>query len=107
MTMRDKIAAIRYAGTTIGDGVARAIIEALPDMIAPLVWEADVEYYSYSTTQTGQYQVRKAGSGWYVQLDCMCSILVSQNLASREQAKAAANAHNREAFKAMITGEKT
>jgi hypothetical protein len=105
MNLKDKIVSIlapRFCGTYCALGAADAIITALPDMIAPLVWEADVESYSYSTTQTGQYQVREAGSGWYVQLDCMCSILVSQNLASREQAKAAANTHHRAAIMAAF-----
>jgi hypothetical protein len=38
MTMRDKIAVIRYFGTTIGHGVADAILAALPGMIPDLVW---------------------------------------------------------------------
>jgi hypothetical protein len=32
MTMRDKIANIRYAGTTIGNGVADAIMAAMPEL---------------------------------------------------------------------------
>ena len=87
---------------------ADVILAALPSMIAPLVWSNDVEYFSYATTQTGQYQVREAESGWYVQLDCYRSILVAEQLERREQGTAAANAHHRAAImKAFTLGETT
>jgi hypothetical protein len=111
MSINDKIADIiaehwcSLTGNIDQHDMADAILEALPSMITPLVWSKDVEYFSYATTQTGQYQVREAESGWYVQLDCYRSILVAEQLESREQGKAAANTHHRDASMAALTGD--
>tara|TARA_R110000851_G_scaffold288482_2_gene442563 strand:+ start:337 stop:669 length:333 start_codon:yes stop_codon:yes gene_type:complete len=108
MSMRDQISqvarSLRYSSNN-ADQLADAILEDLPNMIAPLVWSKDVEYFSYATTQTGQYQVREAEIGWYVQLDCYRSILVAEQLESREQGKAAANTHYRATTMVVFTGE--
>jgi hypothetical protein len=80
---------------------------SIRDQIAPLVWSKDVSHYSFVTTQAGQYQIREAESGWYVQFDCYYSILVAENLASREQGKEAADKHHRAAIMAAFTGETT
>lgn len=53
--MRDKIAGVKYMGTTVGHGVADAIIAALPDMVKPLEW-SDIKWNNlYSTS--GVYKI--------------------------------------------------
>jgi hypothetical protein len=76
-----------------------AIIAALPEMIAPLVWEYDAGWHN-----AGQYEIQC----WPKQVDVMWSY---RSRYCREvfnditQAKASANAHHRAKIMAAFTGE--
>ena len=105
--LRDKIAAIidqnlpqDYDG---GVEAADAIIAALPDMVAPLVWEFD----NGGDTYSGLYEIYNgAKNEWH----CVHSASSPSRIASgvsRDRAIAAANAHNAAAVVAAITGGKT
>lgn len=89
--MRDKIADLRYMGSTIGHGVADAIIAALPDMVVPLRWiEGGDDSFMHDadfvdTTQT--YQIQE-GLFWYA------AEVHGVQCGSNDAAKAAAQAHH-------------
>ena len=93
MTMRDRIAAIRYFGTNTGHGVADAILAALPGMVPDLVWsKAPTVGYAENVTQmSGQYWIGKVGGAWVV---TGFSYFVGLTFPTLESAKSAANAHN-------------
>lgn len=60
MDMRDKIAGVKYMGTTVGHGVADAILTDMPNMVNLLVWS--------HISSTGDRNVHEASSlvGRYV-----------------------------------------
>jgi len=99
--MRDKIADVRYMGTTIGHGAADAIMLTWPDMIEPLVWERGVvdwaclkqggKYVACSTSPYGSW-------AWWLDGDDE----TREVHPSEEAAKAAANTHHRAAIMAAF-----
>jgi len=114
--LRDKIAEIIDRETNArlmqdeidilnGHEVAQSIIAALPDMVAPLVWDRGVvdwaclkqggKYVACSTTPYGSW-------AWWLDGDDE----TREVCPSEEAAKAAANAHNAAAVVAAITGVK-
>ena len=102
--LRDKIAAVRYFGTTIGHGAADAIIAALPTWVAPLVWlkhpSADIWRCD---TALGAYKVFGVGAKPSWDFDGL-TVQSSAMAESVEAAKAAANAHNAAAVVAAFKG---
>ena len=101
-TMRDKIAEIIVADVEWhtdnavpwqGMQAADAIIAALPDMIAPLVWvEKRNDYWHAKGTN---YQVAPNGGGkWRVRLG---NRIIFKSRLSRCDAQATANTHYRDA----------
>lgn len=98
--LRDKIADVGYMGTTIGHGVADAIIAALPDMMPDLVWEDDRDTYSASSI-LGVFDIYCCPEyAWLVQMDGHDDSWVKYpegdiGFPTLEAAKAAANAHYR------------
>jgi hypothetical protein len=82
---------------------ADAILAALPDMIAPLVWvRSDVGGWNddYHTLPT-KYKIRLADeNGWKLSFDG--GFRYCRNA---DEAKAAANTHHRAAIMAAFTGE--
>jgi hypothetical protein len=108
--IRDKIAVVLDRERKWPDALetADAIMAALPDMIPDLVWEG---------FKSGPYKIEVHEGGiadlWF------CGMAIEEDdehdllkggyltLVSIDDLKAIANAHNRAAFKAMITGEKT
>ena len=104
--LRDKISAVMVAGKKQElscYAFADAIIAALPDMVAPLVWEFD----NGGDTYSGVYEIYNgAKNEWH----CVHSASSPSRIASgvsRDRAIAAANAHNAAAVVAAITGGKT
>jgi hypothetical protein len=110
MSMRDQIADIidkdvrlyRNQSITHFD-ITDAILSALPDMISPLVWGAMNcgEYKCETRLFCGR--IYRNNSGCWT-LDDGEGYSPHDTL---EAAKAAANAHHRAAFKAILTGETT
>jgi hypothetical protein len=105
MSMREQISDIRYAGTTIGRGVADAILEALPDMIAPLVWVTSENGNARKTkVSLGiQYRMQVALSGrvmWSVN-----TVKGWHNAADEVEAADHIDTHHRAAIMAAFTGE--
>jgi hypothetical protein len=96
MSMRESIASIiaKTGGTM---ATTDAILAALPDMIAPLVWVRlnDPHYYS------GEYVLISGSDGYLVDFDDL-SLGHGYTL---EQAQFAANTHHRAAIMAAFTGE--
>ena len=108
MSIRDKIAEIvteSHKGVSLGIPndlwAADAILAALPDMIPDLVWRditagfGTTDYFIMPVPSSGEFRVYGIkgdydNSAQYPDLD---------------SAQAAANTHNRAAFKAMLTGE--
>jgi hypothetical protein len=86
---------------------ADAILAALPDMIAPLVWKAgdgvtaDEEYFTANAVTGGEY--------WTIEGELGCSFDMGSfyevDFSSHTEAKAAANTHHRAAIMAAFTGE--
>ena len=113
MTLREKIAEIcgQYmSGPPIADmdqKCADAILEALPGMIAPLVWK------------TGTSRRFPSSSGEYIIAECLdrgggvCWAVLFKGAALQSShqheaiAQAAADRHNRKEVMAKVTGEKT
>jgi hypothetical protein len=111
---REKIADIAMAQTGANDeqswALADAILAALPDMIAPLVWvNSDMAPGLLCDAINGRYQIQDSGLGWC----CMKATGkrrpegddVPTFHSSEGQAKAAANAHHRAAIMAAFNGE--
>jgi hypothetical protein len=107
MSMRDQIAQ-RLAAADRDQRpypeTADAILAALPDMIAPLVWGEDKygDFYAYS----GAFGYRvgfEKGEGWFVSLSD--TDVLHTELKFSDTAQAAANAHHRAAFKTILTGD--
>jgi hypothetical protein len=111
MSIRDKIAGIvseaecsddRGYGPIVldPDAIADAIIAALPEMIAPLVWYKD----SFNNLSSGKYLLIGTIGGYR-------SYYGNETLEGlyhkKEEAKAAANAHHRDSIMAAFTGEPT
>jgi hypothetical protein len=102
--MRDEIIDIihGYVGSDFdgellyANDAAEAILAALPDMIAPLVWDYDLGQF-----EKRLYSIFDFQSGFYVEYDGVC---IGYELLNLEDAQAAANTHNRAAFKAILTG---
>jgi hypothetical protein len=93
------------------DAAADAILAALPDMIAPLVWE-ELDEHEYGNTFTA---IGKNGRHYEAGVDASgqaywgfhASVVNDGSLVSGwiADAKAAANAHHRAAGMAIFTGE--
>jgi hypothetical protein len=107
MSARDKIADILENMPENMNGwedAADAILAALPDMIAPLVWDKGIVDWA-GLKQGGRYVACSTfpeGSwAWWLDGDDE-----SQDVCENEQAaKAAANAHHRAAIMAAFNGE--
>jgi hypothetical protein len=103
MSMREQIAYILTStamSSSKAEIVADAILGALPDMIAPLVWGSHalpdiLHHYS------DHYTLICMADGYLVDFDDL-SLGHGYTL---EQAKAAANTHHRAAIMAAFTGE--
>jgi hypothetical protein len=120
MSARDKIAEIIW-GHESGNvecciDAADAILAALPDMIAPLVWigvedDCFVECYNLGTTYELQVcDTLERSCDYYWQASALTDFnqAVSVNTppqATYSQAQAAANAHHRAAIMAALNGE--
>ena len=113
MTMRDKIAEIldeadmNYSITGEGPSstaMADAILAAMPDMIAPLVWVEDNDvYYNDEFGYNFTLIDTVIDGGFSI---CVGDTQVGDDLFGvPEEAQAAANTHHRAAFKAILTGE--
>tara|TARA_R110000851_G_scaffold12862_5_gene44315 strand:- start:1220 stop:1567 length:348 start_codon:yes stop_codon:yes gene_type:complete len=114
MSMRDKIAEICSTGARWRDKgeyvIADAILSALPDMIAPLVWEAfSASCRSEKTSIGSQYFMSESRSGGSV-----CVTVLNQGNSHTigyfphwDKAEAAANTHHRAAIMAAFKGETT
>lgn len=91
--MRDKIADVPYMGTTIGRGVADAILAALPSMVVPLVWDGFRSGPYYIEVEAGGIAKLFCNSERDEDgnIDCMTGGYLT--LVSIEDLKAAANAH--------------
>jgi hypothetical protein len=123
MSIRDQIAEIIYSnspanGTTLNNKAADAILEALPGMIVPLVWEgveddcfvhSEADGYTYELSVCDKLE-RSCDYVWRSDVRYMGKTEVSiatKSTASFEQAQTAANTHHRAAIMAAFTGEKT
>ena len=101
MSMRDQIAKIICDHCddveAFDAGMSDAILEALPDMIAPLVWMRNGIHWAGGYG----YVVRKNGSQY--------ALLIrnehGRQFETIEEAQAAANTHHRAAIMAAFTGE--
>jgi len=108
--LRNNIAAV--IAETLGqehqmdNHVADAIIAALPDMVAPLVWKKSKKNPLVSTAKMNlgpQYTMRISlswGAIWSVD-----AVKGWHSASDEDAAKAAANAHHAAAVVAAITGE--
>jgi hypothetical protein len=117
MSMRNKIAEIvseadcsddrGYGPAVINpDAIADAILAALPDMIAPLVWEGPFPFdgHRHGKWRSGEYTAMRDDnyyaaslSGYFIN---NCKLYDSP-----AEAKAAADTHHRAAIMAAFTGE--
>jgi hypothetical protein len=110
MSMREQIAHILTStamSSSKAEIVADAILAALPDMIAPLVWEGNIA----QNNMGGRYVI-----GWYDAGD-LCTTLDFHGYGNPDtrqyiggdtfvyDLKAAANTHHRAAIMAAFTGE--
>jgi hypothetical protein len=118
MSMSDKIADIiaehwcSLTGNIDQHDMADAILEALPDMIAPLVWE-ELDEHEYGNTFTA---IGKNGRHYEAGVDASgqaywgfhASVVNDGSLVSGwiADSKAAANTHHRAAIMEAFTGEK-
>jgi hypothetical protein len=111
MSMREQIADIIY--DNVGcvahpENAADAILDALPDMIAPLVWPVFSEgqlYRSASPIIYGEsYSIRGGRLGWNAYYG---ERMISPSCGEHEQAQDAANTHHRAAIMAAFTEETT
>jgi hypothetical protein len=113
MSARDKIAEIimanravdNWQGPTPADvDLADAILAAMPDMIAPLVWEVDKYGRGFiARSVAGTYGSWDEGSPrWYPPTQGEARYRGARSL---EEAQAAANAHHRAAIMAALNGE--
>jgi hypothetical protein len=117
--MRDKIADILRGGQLQHieeDVMADAILAALPDMIAPLVWDG-VENDGYATSGAlgHSYELvafdtldRHCDYVWKADVsDCNADerTIATPAQSSFKQAQAAANTHHRAAIMAAFTGD--
>jgi hypothetical protein len=109
MSMREQIADILRGGQLQyieEDVMAEAILAALPDMIAPLVWGAKPNVNGIYKTDYlhGMYYTMKiAHAGrvyWRVNTEFSWN-----GVSSEPDAQAAANTHHRAAIMAALTGE--
>jgi hypothetical protein len=105
--MRDKIAdalAKAHNVSKAGNGFKRdadAIIAALPEMIAPLVWERN-----WSSWTSGAYQIDEYTTlcfAWGLNEDDLWTHGTEAD--TLEEAQAAANTHHRAAIMAAFKGE--
>jgi hypothetical protein len=111
MSMRNKIGGIieNELGHAGLEYIADAILEALPDMIAPLVWDA-----GDGITASKEYlRATSFGGGiyWTMEGELSCSFDMDAfdgvSFNSDKEAQAAANTHHRAAIMAAFTGETT
>jgi hypothetical protein len=90
---------------------ADAILAALPDMIAPLVWENEDDEYQSAQSILGQFTVYLCSEhGYLIEIDGYDDSWVKYpeggyGFNTPEQAQAAANTHHRAAIMAAFTGE--
>jgi hypothetical protein len=106
MSMRDQIADIikaKFALPFWEAKAADAILAALPDMIAPLVWEDNSAYSALGMYKIEEY--KNLCFSWGLNEDDLWTHGTEAD--SLEQAKAAANTHHRAAIMAAFTGETT
>jgi hypothetical protein len=88
---------------------ADAILEALPSMIAPLVWDAgdgitaSKEYFKAETNMGGSYWTMEGELSCSFDLDAFHEV----DFNSATEAKAAANTHHRANIMAAFTGDTT
>jgi hypothetical protein len=83
--------------TTLNNKAADAILAALPDMIAPLVWMRNGSHWAGGYG----YVVRKFGGVYMLTV----RNAHDQEFDTLEQAQAAANTHHRAAIMAAFTGK--
>jgi hypothetical protein len=103
MSMRDQISqvarSLRYSSNN-ADQLADAILEALPEMIARLVWSERHHGFIFS----GAYRIAIKGP-----IHSLCFSITSigevTDHDTLEQAQDAANTHHRAAIMAAFTGE--
>ena len=104
MTMRDKIAQTVSSGAKWRDKgefvLADAILAALPDMIAPLVWVENVDQ-----GEGGEVALSSIGHVFHAMTDgwSLHRSLDWNDAIDLETAKAAANAHHRAAIMSAFT----
>jgi hypothetical protein len=116
MSINDKIADIiaehwcSLTGNIDQHDMADAILEALPDMIAPLVWEHMIKVgYWRSQSALGLYECG-FDDGWWATLDGYQSWEWEpeedpRSYSTEFAAQDAANTHHRAAIMAAFTGE--
>ena len=104
--LRDKIAAVRYFGTTIGPNPAAAIVAALPTLVAPLVWAKSYGDLVADAPLFGRIRIEKYFEGFIVTYSVprFSDALIPGRFPSVEAAKAAANAHHAAAVVAAFAG---
>jgi hypothetical protein len=119
MSMRDQIANIIY--DNVGcvehpENVADAILEALHNMIVPLVWDgveddcfvqSQADGYTYELSVCDKLE-RSCDYVWRSDVRYMGKTevnIATKSTASFEQAQTAANTHHRAAIMAAFTGE--
>jgi hypothetical protein len=113
MSMRDKISdAIPpfYDDRFSADDIADAILEALPDMIAPLVWNypfrrVSGEMLAPVFVSGLYYSVAPVEGKWELKIRASHSVVGMGLHGSIEATQAAANTHHRAAIMAAFTGE--
>jgi hypothetical protein len=104
---REKIADIAMAQTGANDeqswALADAILAALPDMIAPLVWVlvGDLKYRSDHYSVWLHHLSSQPKPVWMLS----APLITATRYSSKEDAQAAANAHHRAAIMAAFNGE--
>jgi hypothetical protein len=119
MSMRDQISqvarSLRYSSNN-SDQLADAILEALPGMIVPLVWEgveddcfvhSEADGYTYELSVCDKLE-RSCDYVWRSDVRYMGKTevnIATKSTASFEQAQTAANTHHRAAIMAAFTGE--
>mgnify|MGYP003657225982 CR=1 FL=1 len=114
MSMREQIAEIIYSnspanGTTLNNKAADAILAALPDMIAPLVWNypfrrVSGEMLAPVFVSGLYYSVAPVEGKWKLKIRASHSVVGMGLHGSIEATQAAANTHHRAAIMAALTG---